>query len=1330
MTIRQHQFPDLSGSTGEALRDLLGYLNFSQGAPSARFRACLNDLFRIPNVTSTPESLRNYLLDALHNLAATAEPAFSQCSQAEDVIRLTLDQLLPAFRRHHSDLLAHVAEHEFFSPLLLAKMFEATLFARAENGGPTPPSAIQHALRQLNVYVGYRPVPVLENGRRSEVYPNERFCPLPLFISDVGVAVGPWEPLISATIQFLRDVPQDLLNGTHFSFDRLSELCLDLRAHDHVHPVTKRTNYVFGEWDPDEIDTKGFYRRFIVRRLILDALQAWASYPNGKSNSTPDPERLYDASAVLAGTILMASSISGSGPGAWDSSVSLTTLLPIVARQRDLFYQRLLELATGERGRRLRKLAAESRQPFGHVRHDLNMFLSKYGADQIQHRHLSWMFARMGYEQASREEASVIPCLSARIESEIHARLVMINRLVRTAELDHARRLISEVIELWHRGIRCGGLADPWSILGFQGLFPLFSNREDSIPDNRIEVLLDIIGQLFDACTLTMSEAAASGRPDLHDAVLADFRTLAEEWDAYATTTVHDLTHIEGVRSVEAAVGVSRVLALWREAGEAAGDISFWRQHVQDFSSSGSFAQVVSILLERRDHVAAMGLLMQWLSCADSVPLEAGPHSIHRLLNRLLNCVCDQAAPVEGWSSLRRLFAFMEANAGEFWEIPKLSEFLAQQKNKRQKPGDEIDLEHLFDDDDDSEDVLSAAWDDVTYRDSTDDGNAADTMDGAPTPGTTEFEILYRQIEPRLKFLHSVGSLWGIAALWVSRTAGIKLPDNSKEDTLRDWLAVIRGRLQGLGELVTEVRDYEITVNTSGLEANIEYDIQMQCRFLLMQNALSTTVEFLMAERLLGAVIAEPPRQDTDTESLDRHISRMFTAIFRGDVVFASACFPSLLRDLRKRPLLYVPFENGGQPAAILKARTLQAIIRVLLSQLPRLGLLSETFELLLTALHMERSIRPPGQAVTEFDRLYRMGLSNSVEALVESAARLKVSGPQRTQSVFRRVAKLLSAYSDLWISHSSSMRLSVVEDLHEDDFAEDVREFIETYGDDLFHTRMLTLGNARAILHHGAESLLKELEETVALTQNVKILDDLESGIIDRDDAIELSEFVFECVVDNFDRFLEYNTTTTYSDYGSRLFCLLDFLRVESLYDRFEWNAVPWQIVHEVLLRRNELDVAAAVQKQLTSECAGVAEEFVEELSALEEKYGVRLPGLHDHIHERVVGSLTQNHMAALISRSCPGIAGTTPENAEASFAKLRSTISEFMASRIGSGLEPPEWMQRLAAELDRLQDGRPGGLAESLTDGSFVRMTQKHIDEQLTRIHRLNALQSRSDR
>ena len=1313
----------------DALRDLLGYLNFSQGASSARFRKTLNDLFRDQQRATSPTALRDFLLAELQRLSNSGDAACADPAQAEAVIRLTLDELLPAYGKHHADLLSHLKEADHYAPLLLARMFEATLAAKAEYGFDKSDQIIAVALKQLNHFVGYRPVAVLENGRRSEIYSSERFCPLPLYFSDVGAAVGPYEQLIDSTIAFMRDLPDDLVGTSHFSIDRMAELSLDMRSHDHLHPVNKRTNYVFGEWDPDEIDTKGFYRRFIVRRLIIDSLIDWIHRDKKKA----DPERLFDASAVLAGTILMASAISGSGPQTYDSSVSLTSLLPIVARQRDNFYQRLLDTAKGERAKRLKRLANESRQPFGHVRHELNMYLSKYGADQVQHRHLSWMFARMGFEKASCEEASVIPCLSARFESEIQSRLVMVPRLVRNGELETSQRMITEVIDLLHRGIECGGLVDPWNILGFQGLFPLFFTREDSIPDSRVEVLLDIMGQIFDACTLAMSEAAASGKKDLHGSVLKDFRELAEQWDRYATTTVNDLTHVEGMKSVEAATQVARVLAEWRTAGESAGDISFWRQHVEDFDATSSFAQVVTALLDRKDHVAAMGLLMQWLSRAESVPLENGPHSIHRLLHRLLQCICDQPEPEKRWHNLRRLFAFMEANAGVCWEIPSLGEF-AELNRKKGKGGkeerDDLDLEHLFDADESQDNLFEAAWENVTYNDSTDDGNASDTMDSGAGPGTTEFEILYRQIEPRLKFLHTVGSLWGIAAVWVSRSAATAASatttDAAREDQkehLREWLASIRGRLHGLSELVREVRDYEIAVHGSGLEGNIEYDIQMQCRLLLMQNALSTTVEFLMAERLIGAIIAEESVGGSDKDSsLDRQLSRMFTAVFAQDVNGAQRCFPTLCKELKRRPLLYVPFENGGQPAAILKARMLQSVIRVLLSQLPRLGMLEETFELLQTSLQMERTLRPSGQAVTEFDRLFRIGLSSSVECILQSAGRWKTEAPRRVQTLLKRIQKLLDSYSDLWTRHSGSMRLSIVEDLHDDEFAAEVKEFIEKYGDDLFHTRMLTLGNARAILHHGAESMFDELQETVALTQTVPLLEDFESGEMDREDAAEMAEFVYECVVDNFDRFLEYNTTTTHSDYGNRLYCLLDFLRLEALYDRFEWNTIPWQVAHESMVRSGDLELAAGVEVFVDDESRGIANSFVEELEQLESEYGVRLPALHDHVGERILGALAQNRMAALVSTSCPGTPGLTQAEVEINFAALRTEIADFMGKRIGSGIEPPEWMQRLAGELDRVQDGRPGALSDSLTDGDFQKLTQRAIDQQLAGITKLN--------
>ena len=196
-----------------------------------------------------------------------------------------------------------------------------------------------------------------------------------------------------------------------------------------------------------------------------------------------------------------------------------------------------------------------------------------------------------------------------------------------------------------------------------------------------------------------------------------------------------------------------------------------------------------------------------------------------------------------------------------------------------------------------------------------------DSSTGAP--GTTEFEVLYRQIEPRLKFLHTVGSLWSIAAVWVSRQGTDVTPE--RRELMRDWLVAIRGRLQGLQVLINEVREYEVQTQSGGVESNVEYDIQMQGRFLLMQNALSTTVEFLMAERLIEAVIGVTEK-NRESERLDQLISKTFSAMFGDRAEDMQQVFPEFIEELSRRPLLYVPFENGGHPAAILKARTLQAV--------------------------------------------------------------------------------------------------------------------------------------------------------------------------------------------------------------------------------------------------------------------------------------------------------------------------------------------------------------------------------------------------------------------
>ena len=69
------------------------------------------------------------------------------------------------------------------------------------------------------------------------------------------------------------------------------------------------------------------------------------------------------------------------------------------------------------------------------------------------------------------------------------------------------------VRDLLRRGIACGGFADPWNVLGFQGLFPLSASREDSIRDPRLDELMQVVEQTFNLYSRLISEASATSQP-------------------------------------------------------------------------------------------------------------------------------------------------------------------------------------------------------------------------------------------------------------------------------------------------------------------------------------------------------------------------------------------------------------------------------------------------------------------------------------------------------------------------------------------------------------------------------------------------------------------------------------------------------------------------------------------------------------------------------------------------------------------------------------------------------------------------------------------------
>ena len=1299
----------LSADEQNAVRELLGHINFSSGKRDARFLQHLNRLWLIPPDGNKAHGLAELLRTGLAGLQGTSA-AFVDVQQAEAVVGLALDAMPDAYRAHHADLLFHLAPADFEQPYLLCAFFESVL----AQGGPWDESEriVTAALRQLNDFVGYRPIAVLENGQQMELYPHERFHPLPVYAAEAGPAHGTWHDLIARTMQFLAEAPADLLEEAHFRPSQLEELAVDVRAHDHLHPVNKRTNYMFGEWDPHRIDVKGNYRRFVIRKIILDALQEWI---DGAGSGSRD-ERLFDAAAALCGTMLMASSISGSGPDSHDSTVSLTSLLPVVARRRDAFYTRLMEQVSGSRARRLQKEAERTQQPFGHVRQYLNMYLASYGARQVQHRELAYLYARMGYPDAAREQAATIPAASIRFECELQCCMAAARVQLHVGKLQEAATNVLAFEGLLQRGIECGALVDPWNFLGFQGQFPLFASREDAIPDNRIETLLELMEGIFGTFSRALGEAAAQGETELQHRLSHHFEQLARWWDRFGSDIVDDLPDVPGTESWEAALNVSRALAQWHQAGSSSGNISFWRQHVERFDSSHAYVHVVEALLAKHDHIAAMGLLMQWLSQVDDVGFESPEESLFSLLIRWMRLVTGgEVAAADRAAGILRMFDYLEANADEFWSVPTLEH--AVQRATGTPPADAPPPALNLDEEDQEDNLFSAAYEDVVYRDTTDDGNWGDTLEDGHGFRNTEFEILNREMEPRLKFLNAVGQMWqlaacGLAADW--QQAGAAPPDERIAAAVVQWTRQIRDWEQGLLRLMNAVWQHEVPASSGDHDANVEYDLQLQVKYYLLNQVITTIVCLKNARRLLQGCLPVPEGAAGDEGEEERAAAALYAGIIRRDAAAVRLQLPQFLKWLEKQPLLYVPFDHGGEPEPLLQAQSVQVMIRLLLRQLPLLGLLREGWHVLQTAFRMERRWRPEGQAITEFDRLFQISLRSALETLLRSAKRWR-SGRFSPDELIDVVSDLVDPYQKLWLKHSNTMRLSSVDGLRSEEDWHELAAFIREYGSELFHASQLTLGNIRAILHNGVASLLDYLEENEDPLRSLKLLEHIRDGRLQREDAIWCLETIYTIVVDRFDRFLDYNTTTTQSDYGEMLYCLLDFLRGEAHYDRDAWHMLPLTVVHEMLARNGCDEAADAWSATFEVQTEDLADRHLGELAQLRERYGMQMPTIQDHLNQRFIKPLAVNRMLAHVERAVQD--ARAGRKTSASFRRLRKEIDAYLADSWGSGVDIPAWLRTLEQEVDEVlypaDGGRPG--AEAPLEFPPVLLTIRDFRQQL---------------
>ena len=1402
------------GSRDEDLVQVLGYLHFSSGNPDPRSLQAFNRLYGWalaggPYSTSPYAgmpawlTIQLWLQDRLLELS-NEKAAFADNDQASEVIQLVWLDVLPEYLNFHSELLHHQEPEDLFNGFMLGKAAEAVL----QQGGPWKETdrIVSGALNHLNDFVGYRPVAVLENQKHL-AYPHEFSRPLPLYIEGAGVAYGRYHDVVKRAIQILQDTPPDILRAASFNLDKFHELALDVRAFDFDHPVNKRPNYQFGQWDPNQIDRDGYYTRFVVQQVTLDAMLSRLRI----EKTISEAELKYEAAAVLAGTILMASGVSGWGPSAHQSTDGLGTLLGPIARYRDLFYGDLITRIDEKHASRIRIESQKRRQPFGGARQHLNTELAKQRASQLEHVLLARLYGRMGSPNAARDQSEFVKVPSARILCQIDCLLTNGSQALRFHDLSEAMEIPRQVRSLIDRGIECGAIVDPWTILGFSGNFARFHGPDSAVHDHRVDELVNIVELLLGFMSRLWREAAAQNNQAICMRVSKEMRDLAEWWRQFSAHHIEELEATDPLESVDSAQTVADALQYWHQGGASNGDVRFWASRVELFDSPKAYALVIETLLERGDFTASMALISHWLSRWSEVGLNSGEVAFADIARNWLDAVQaakrqsngDLLSDGDRWRFIAKYFDYLEANADSLFDAPTFL-LSSGSKKKRQTSEDALNWEE------DGGDVslFSAAYENVTYNDSTDDG-----VEGAifeeETDSNDELQSETRRLSSLLSFQSALAMMWKQVAISPSfiremvgpndaSTKATKDPTSAPaaeqpktahsggkgeldiDESLRNlqiealsrWCEIASRNRRGILALIDEVHNYAIPKGTSSNESMAQYDRRRLIKESLLEEAISTAVETSDARRMLLASLRTQYDQDSISEELLRDLPEedvlavnLYAHLLSDHRSEVTRVFAEYVHVLRGKRLLYKPLSRQGPPDEIFYVRLRRRVISHLLNWLPRRGFVWESCLLVDVARDMEHFNPIGAGAVTEFDELFQNAFKSLVQSLVRSAfawscgegddsptARLSQNrkskkrktknreslgeGPANDESrlpdatqpnstspasplplsvafgadpsnprielrslvdmqvtepsteelipVLEQLTEVLLAS---WLSHSRTLRLSILETIDSESKWSELQNFIEKYGRHLLTQVFLKLGNVRAILHQGVEQWLDRALTDGDSGADLDLLSEaIDRGELDQKKASQLLSVILEAIVDHYAEYRDYNSTTTQSDQGDLLYMFLDFLRLRVQYDRVSWNLKPVFWVHEVLVRARCSKTALAWRQALSDRISREADMYLRKLAELQERYAMRMPTVADRLEERFVKPMTIDRMRSLIRPAMRQLASSPTNHPHSKFFELLIQEASLLTQTpTGVGLDAPGWLLALDEEVNR---------------------------------------------
>ena len=1314
---------------------VLGYLNFSSGAFDPAVWQAMNDLFAtvepatevaaagpIEELPDAAARVAAILTERLSTLAAT-EAAFRDAGQARVMLDLLFTRLPTAYRAFHGDLLEHQPPGGLERPFFLLAAAQAIL--AGDPTGSDPGHLVQEAIGRLNDYVGWRPVAVLENGQLSEPYAHERVRPIPLFIRGVGAAHGRYRRLVEDALAILQQAPEPLLRQADFELPLMEELALDPRAFDFLHPAASRPNYLFGLWDPAGIDGQGFYRRMVVQQATLDGILSWAEAGlESPENRTAERQTQLrqESAAVLAGVILMASGLSGHGPGAASASLPLADLLPRIAGYRDEFYRWLMTQLPAEHRRLLDDETRLLRQPFGGVRRHINSLLARRRARQVESVALAAVLARLGRAAAAERMAGMVPAASARMAARITSRVVAAQQCLRqattepqaafagattlagpttlAAALDH----LDAASALLARAVDCGAVVDPWNILGLGGQFPLHEPGGESLTDPRVDDLVMITESILDGYAAVWRQAGLDGSQAMASRAAAAVEKLGGWWDRFATTTVSGVPHLSGREVHDSAREVIAALMRRRETQPLPPPAGFWRQEVASFSSPQTHAQATDCLLLEGDLDGAMGLLVHWASLLEGPAIDRSGNVWMGEAQRWMTRACADRSEA-GRARVRRFLELVEANTSGVADVIAAAATGREpgdgRRPGRNADGPDDDSATLSDDEEHGEESVASAYESMVWRDSTDDGVDGGMLDLDGGGGATLAGV--SAVEDAAHFLAGVFRLLSEAVVvWcTSDAAAGSRPSQAEVDSVSGWQQSLRRLRRTLGRAAATVAARDATP-PPGMSPT-EFDKLRWHRDAAAEQLIEAAVQasdtlWMLSARLHGGRRRRADRRPRATDKAS--IGRLFASLFAGDAADTRDQLALVRSRLVGRMVLYVPLSRGGVPRRIVLARSRERLLTRLSACLPRLGLVAETADMVQLAKALERR-RPRGAAsVSEFDRVFEAANKSLVERIVETAVTAPPGGAApdpavATQRILDGLSLLVPRLLDTWTTHARQLRLSVLERVRDDQAFAVIQEFVERYGAGLFTQQFLSPPSLRGVLRGGVRNFLEHLLDRTAgepaevdlpgsprsQRRPTRLLEDLASGVLPIKQAAARLRLVLESVAENHAEYRDWNSTTTQSDRGECLHVLLDFLRIKAEHDRIAWTLRPVNMAHRVLARRSAVEAAAAWRGRMRDETSETAAGLTERLARLEAHWGVRLASVADRVRRPFATALEQDELESLVDPAVCELFTGSPAGAG---ERLEECATKFLGVASGSGVEVPAWLDRLTTAVD----------------------------------------------